>query len=177
MGFVVVGVVGLALLALSFLLDDLLDAIVPGDGWLSAPVLGAFLSATGFGGYLITSATGAPTPAAVAGGVAAGVILGSVAVRFSRAVANMATDPTPGAGDLVGREGRIVTPIPAGGTGEVLVRLAGQPLKLSARSDETLPRGADVVVVAALSPTRVEVQSAARFWATDANPGANGELR
>lgn len=176
MGFVVVGMVGVALLGLSFLFDDLLDAVLPGDGWLSTPVLGAFLTATGFGAALLAAGTGAGPGPALVGGVAAGLGLGWLALRFSRAMAGMATDATPTSADLVGRQGRVVTPVPAGGTGEVLVRLGGQPVKLAARSDETLPTGSDVVVVAVRSPTRVEVQSAARFWARDINHGANGEL-
>jgi len=59
----------------------------------------------------------------------------------------------------------VVTPVPAGGVGEVLVRLAGQPVKLAATADEDLARGAESVVIDTLSPTRVVVQSAARFWA------------
>jgi hypothetical protein len=57
-----------------------------------------------------------------------------------------------------------VTPVRAGGTGEVLVRLGGQPVKLSATADEDLPLGTESVVVAVESATRVKVESAVRFW-------------
>lgn len=170
MVFIAIGVLGVALLAVSFLLDDVFEAVLP-DGWLSAPVVGAFLTATGFGGYL-ASVAGAPTGLAIAAGAGAGVVLGWVALRLSRAVAGMATDATPSSVDLVGREGRVVTPIVAGGTGEVLIRLGGQPLKLTARATDDVPTGSTVVVVAVLSPTFVEVQTAERFWA----PNPTGEL-
>jgi hypothetical protein len=52
----------------------------------------------------------------------------------------------------------------AGGTGEVLVRLAGQPVKLAATADEDLERGTDTVVVDVVSATRVRIESATRFW-------------
>ena len=55
----------------------------------------------------------------------------------------------------------------AGGTGEVLVRLGGQPVKLSATAAEDLPRGTDSVVIAVESSTRVVVEAADRFWALD----------
>jgi len=51
-----------------------------------------------------------------------------------------------------------VTPIPAGGLGEVRVRFAGQQVKFSARADAPLPLGARVFVVAATSDTSVVVE-------------------
>jgi membrane protein implicated in regulation of membrane protease activity len=172
MAFLIVGALGVLLLSLSFVLDDVLDGVLPDDGWLSTPVLGAFLTATGFGAWLLDRA-GLPAAVALLGGTAAGVVLGWVAFRISRSLLHMATDATPTAGDLVGRPGRVVTPIPAAGIGEILVRMGGQPLKLTARADEAVPNGAEVVVVTVLSPTQVEVQSAARFWGSE----TKGELR
>jgi hypothetical protein len=52
----------------------------------------------------------------------------------------------------------VVTAIPAEGYGEVLVHLAGQPLKLAARSPVPVARGTEVWVEAALSPTSVAVR-------------------
>jgi hypothetical protein len=46
----------------------------------------------------------------------------------------------------------------------VLVRLGGQPVKLSATADVDLPRGTESVVVAVESATRVRVESADTFW-------------
>jgi hypothetical protein len=48
--------------------------------------------------------------------------------------------------------------IPADGFGEVLLRLAGQPVKLAARSAGPVARGAEVWVEAAPSATWVVVR-------------------
>ncbi len=59
---------------------------------------------------------------------------------------------------LLGTSGKVVTAIPADGFGEVLLRLAGQPLKCAARSEQPVPRGAEVWVEAAPTPTSVVVR-------------------
>jgi len=72
--------------------------------------------------------------------------------------------------DLIGRPGRVVTALTADRSGEVLIRHAGQQLKLSARSEETLTVGDEVVVVEVLSPTLVRVEAHQRFWGADPSP-------
>ena len=87
------------------------------------------------------------------------------ALKLSRALHDGPTDPTPNAAMLVGLEGRVVTPVHAGGTGEVLVRVAGQPMKLTATAEDELPLGSTAVIVAVESATKVVVESSERFWA------------
>ena len=58
----------------------------------------------------------------------------------------------------MGTAGSVVTAIPADGFGEVLLRLAGQPVKLAARSAGPVARGAEVWVEAAPSATSVVVR-------------------
>jgi hypothetical protein len=70
--------------------------------------------------------------------------------------------PAPRGGDLVGSSASVVTAIPVEGYGEVLVYLAGQPLKLAARSHVSVARGADVWVEASLSETSVQVRPVER---------------
>jgi hypothetical protein len=72
------------------------------------------------------------------------------------------TAPAPRGGDLVGSSAAVVTAIPAEGYGEVLVYLAGQPLKLAAKSAVPVARGAEVWVEAALSATSVQVRPVER---------------
>jgi membrane protein implicated in regulation of membrane protease activity len=96
--------------------------------------------------------------AACVGGVLGAVPTGWLAMRLTRAAMNMPTDPTPTSADLVGTVGTVVTPVPTDGFGEVRVTLAGQPVKLHAKSDRPLPRGARVFVIAAPSPTSVIVE-------------------
>ncbi len=68
----------------------------------------------------------------------------------------------PREGDVVGVSGTVVTAISADGYGEVLVRLAGQPVKLAARADTPLPRGTEVWVDRSLSSTSVSVRPVER---------------
>ncbi len=157
--FVVTGVLGFGLLLLGVLVDDVLDFmdIDAAGGVLSAPVIGAFLGAFGVGGYVGTAATGSAVVGLVAA-AGAGVVLGWVALKLSVALYGMHTDATPASGDYMGQLGRVVTPIGAGG-GEILIRVGGSPVKLSARADHDIARGTEIVVVEVLSPTSVRVMT------------------
>ena len=169
-----IGVVGVLLLLVGLFFDDLLAGFVPESDWLSMVAIATFLAAFGFGAYFVDSRTGLPTAVAASTGAAAGFGLGFVAMRWSRSLAEMATDATPTASDLAGCEGRVVTPIPPRSTGEVLVSLAGQPVKLTAVAGhdqiDQIDQGTSIVVVRVLSSTRVEVEAADSFW------GRPGEL-
>lgn len=174
----VLGAVGVLLLVVGLVFGDALDGVLPESDWLSMTAVAAFLVALGFGGYLLETSTPAGAPLAAAGGFAAGIALGAVALRMSRSLAGMSTDGTPTVSDLVGVQGRVITAIPAGSTGEVMVRLGGQPMKLTAVlsegsskavNGETIDRETEIVVVRAMSPTRVEVQTADEFWLSPEN--------
>ena len=165
--FVVVGLAGAVLLVAFLLLDDVLEGIFPDADWISGPVLGAVLAAFGLFGWVGQEAFDLSTGAAAARGVAGGVVLGWFTYKLSKALWNSPTDATPTTAALVGQHARVVTPVRAGGTGEVLVRLGGQPVKLSATAAEDLPLGTESVVISVESPTRVVVEAAERFWATD----------
>jgi membrane protein implicated in regulation of membrane protease activity len=166
--FILIGCIGLAVLVLALVFDDALDGLFPDLGWLSMTGIAVFLAAFGFGAWVLDARVGLPTILATAGGLAGGTGLAAVALRWSRALSSMATDATPTAADLVGREGRVITPIPVDSRGEALIRLAGQQLKLtavaSAEQKLELKRGTPVVVVRVLSPTQVEVVAADAFW-------------
>lgn len=173
--FFIIGALGVALLILAFVLDDVLDALVPQTDWLSTSAIAAFLTAFGFGAALLQWRAGLTEGPAALGGTLIGVVLAAVAVRWSRALSTMATDGTPTANDLIGCAGRVLTPVLPGAAGEVMVHLGGQPVKLSAVGPVDNPssdgavepafeRGTDIVVVAVLSPTRVRVESAESFW-------------
>ena len=164
--FIVIGALGVALLGVALLFDDVIDGLLPESDWFSTTAVATVVTAFGFGAAVLHHRLGWPVPAAAVGGIIAGGALGAIAVRWSRSLSTMATDATPTAGDLVGCLGRVVTEIPTESAGEVLVQLGGQPVKLSAVSaEQTLPGGTDIVVVAVLSPTRVRVEPAASFWA------------
>ncbi|MFE2352620.1 NfeD family protein [Streptomyces parvulus] len=162
--FLGIGITGVVLLALSLVFDGLLEGALDGaldgvlEGWLSLPVVAGFVAMTGFGGA-IALGTGWAGPA---GATAAGAVVGTGAAwltyRFSRALMRDQSAVTPRADDLLGTSGKVVTAIPAQGYGEVLLRLAGQPLKCAARSAVPLARGAEVWVEAVPSGTSVVVR-------------------
>lgn len=163
--FVIVGGVGLALLVGGLLFDHGLDhvteAITGGTG--VTPALGAGLAAFGlFGGLLVEPAG---TTVAVLGGLAGAVLLGAAALYLTRALIGGDSGAVR-TSDLVGVFGTVITRIPAGGLGEVVLPQAGSRVKLAARSHEPVPAGAPVYVTEVLSATSVAVQRA-DFGTTD----------
>jgi len=160
-----IGAVGVGLLLLSLLFGDFFDGMfdgldLEGGGLLSTEVIGAFLGAFGFGGALLQSTQQVDLPVALAGGLVAGVAGAGVALFVVRTFVHMHTDATPRSADLSGKIGRVITRIPAGGLGEITVSHHGQRVKLSARSEEPIASGADVVIIDVLSPTSVLVTEA-----------------
>ena len=162
--FLGLGIAGIVLLVLSLIFDGILEGLFGGllgglfDGLLSLPVVAGFLSMFGFGGAIVLGTTGAGTVVAALSGVLAGVVAGWLAWKLSRVLMRDQTTATPRGEDLVGTSGSVVTAIPADGYGEVLLRLAGQPVKLAAKSPVPVERGTEVWVEATLSTTSVSVR-------------------
>jgi membrane protein implicated in regulation of membrane protease activity len=164
--FLVIGAIGVVLLAASLFIGDLLHIGHPdADGPFSVPAIAAFVGAFGFGGAIAASLTGGSSGVAVLVAVLAGV---GVAIPtawgtmlLARAAGRMRTDATPTRNDLVGRLGVVVTSIPAQGYGEVRITIGGQPVKLNARSDRPVAMGARVFVVEAPTDTSVVVEETA----------------
>jgi membrane protein implicated in regulation of membrane protease activity len=132
------------------------------DGLLSLPVIAGFLSMFGFSGAIVLGSTGLGPVGATVVGVPAGVLTGWFAYRLSRALMRDSSGAVPRGDDLIGASGSVVTAIPADGYGEVLVHLAGQPMKLSAKSPVAVARGAEVWVEQALSQSAVSVRPVER---------------
>lgn len=156
--FLVVGLVGLALLALSLVLGDVLDGaldVLAGDAFSSA-VLGAFIAATGFGGAA-AQGFGVPTVIALPVGLAAGLVFGSFAWWFTRLIRDGGSDATLTIDDTIGREGRVVTAVPADGFGVVNILIGGHTMRLNAKADHPLDPGTQVHVTSVLSPSAVTV--------------------
>ncbi|MDG9718505.1 hypothetical protein [Streptomyces sp. DH24] len=166
--FLGLGITGVVLLALALIFDGLLEGTFEGalggalDGWLSLPVVAGFVAATGFGGVLALGAAGAGPVTATAVGVVCGLGTAWLTYRLGRALMNDRTAVVPRGTDLVGTSGNVVTAIPADGYGEVLLRLAGQPVKYAARSAVPVARGTEVWVEAAPSATSVVVRPVER---------------
>lgn len=163
--FLGLGITGVVLLVLSLLLDGVLEGVLSAvdafdalDGLLSLPVVAAFVSMFGFSGAIALETTGWGVAGAIGAGVPAGALTGWFAYRLGRALTDDRSGAAPRDEDLVGLAGSVVTSIPAGGYGEVLVRLSGLPVKLAARSEVPVARGAEVWVEQALSSTAVSVR-------------------
>ncbi|OON71371.1 hypothetical protein [Streptomyces tsukubensis] len=164
--FLGLGIAGLAVLALSLVLDGVLEGVFGGvsvldgffDGLLSLPVVAATVSVLGFGGAITLGATSLGAAAATGVGALAGIGAGWLTWRFSRALMRDQTTATPRGDDLIGTAGSVVTPIPAEGYGEVLLRLAGQRVKYAARSTAPVARGTEIWVESAPSATSVTVR-------------------
>ncbi|KMS70617.1 hypothetical protein ACH49_25410 [Streptomyces leeuwenhoekii] len=168
--FLGLGIAGVVLLVLSFVLEGVLEGLLDGisvvdgllDGLLSLPVIAGFLSMLGFSGAIVLGTTGLGAVGATVIGVPAGVLTGWFAYRLSRALMRDYSGAAPRDDDLIGVSGSVVTAIPADGYGEVLVRLAGQPVKLAAKSPVAVARGAEVWVEQTLSQSAVSVRPVER---------------
>ncbi|MEU2794820.1 hypothetical protein [Streptomyces sp. NPDC007100] len=160
--FLGLGIVGVALLALSLIFGNILEGLfgLDGllDGWLSLPVIAGFVSMLGFTGAIVLGIGGLGVGAATAIGIATGTVAGALTWKLSSALMRDQTAATPRGDDLVGAARSVVTAIPAEGYGEVLVRVAGQPMKLAAKSAEPVMRGTEVWVETTLSSTSVAVR-------------------
>ncbi|MGP4087145.1 hypothetical protein [Streptomyces sp. KR55] len=154
--FLGLGITGVVLLALSLVFDGVLDGVL--DGWLSLPVVAGFAAMTGFGGAIALGATDVGLGPATGAGVLCGMGTAWLTYRFSRVLMRDQTARTPTGDDLVGTSGNVVTAISADGYGEVLLQLAGQPVKFAARSAGPVAQGAEVWVEAAPSATSVVVR-------------------
>lgn len=172
--FLVIGALGLVVLVLSLFVGEFDLGLGDADGPFSVPALAALLGGIGFGGAAATTLLPADLSDTVAAllalavGLVVAVPLAWGAVRLSRALTDMPTEPTLTRHSLVGAQGVVVSAVPSPGYGEVRLTLAGQQLKYSARSGVPLPTGTPVYVVEAISETAVEVVSTA----TDALPGS-----
>jgi membrane protein implicated in regulation of membrane protease activity len=160
--FLCIGGLGVALLAVSLFLGDVLHLGHPdADGPFSVPSVAGFVGAFGFGGAIVAAITGGGLLSLVVGlvaGVAVAVPAAIGTMALAKMASRMRTDATPTRSDLVGRLGVIVTPIPAQGYGEVRVSVGGQPVKLNARADGPVSLGTRVLVIEAPSDTSVVVE-------------------
>lgn len=157
--FLVFGVVGLVLLAVSLVLGEVFEGIFDafGSDLISGASVAAFLGAFGFTGALVVNATDS-TGGAVAAGLAAGVVVGGLAGVLTLALRKGGDESTVRSSSLLERTGAVVSAIPADGYGDVSIVVAGHITRLNARAAQALPAGTPVRVTAVLSPTSVMVE-------------------
>ncbi len=165
--FTVIGVVGLLIVLATLLLGEVFDGLFggldvdAGGGVFSAPVIGSFLAAFGFGAALIVTSTGASATVGALGGLVSGMVVGGLALLLTRSLINMPTDETVTTRGLEGTPGIVITPIPAQGYGEVTIRHHGEQRKYNAMAAEDLPVGTPVEVTGVLSASAVVVSPTA----------------
>ena len=164
LAFWIVGAAGAVLFLVSLVLGDVLDGVFDSlegatGGLLSTAAVGGFAGAFGLAGGTFMALTDFGFGPAVLVGVLAGVLMAAFSAAVTRSVHNAPTDRAPGPQDLIGATGVVVTAIPGGSYGEVVVQVGGHRMKLSARAAEPIAAGADVVITQSLSATSVRVQS------------------
>lgn len=156
--FLVIGIVGLVLVAVSLVAGDMhvgfLEALE--SDVFSSAVLGGFVSAFGFGAALMQG-IGSPAVVSVPVGIAAGVVVGWLAWWLTKLVKDGGSDGTLTADDALGRSGRVISAIPADGFGAVRLMIGGHSVQLNARAETTIEPGTEVHVTRILSPTAVLV--------------------
>lgn len=181
-GFLIIGAVGLVLLLASLVLGEVLDGMFESleldfaGGFLSGPVIGAFLAAFGFGAALIMYAADVGAGPGALGGLASGIAVGGLAGVVTRSLMTMPTDDAVRTSDLVGKTATVVTRIPETGVGEVTLVHQGQFMKLAARASNPISSGQSVTVTAVTSPSSVVVElTDAGFEYGKGEPWTNSE--
>jgi hypothetical protein len=156
--FLIIGLVGVVLLAVSLVLGDLLDGVfnaLTGDIFSSA-VVGGFVAAFGFGAALMDG-LGTPGVVSIPVGIGAGVLASWFTLWLTRLVRDGSSDATLTPDDALGRSGRVISHIPDGGFGTVRVLIGGHVVQLNARAAQPIPTGTEIHVTEVLSPTAVLV--------------------
>ena len=159
--FLIVGAVGLVVLLLSALFDGVLDAFdfdVFDNGIVSTVSIAAFIAVFGFAGAIATSMNaGLPVALGVgsAAGVVAGALIGGITVLLRKAEQPEGTFHTR---QLVGAEGTVVSPAPAGAHATVSLPFQGTNERFGAIADLDLTAGARIRVTSVISDTRVHVE-------------------
>lgn len=161
--FLVLGFVGLALVLVSLLVGDHLEAAFGGalnaleGDVFSTAVIGGFVSAFGFGAAAADGG-GLPTPLALVIGGASGVVVGWFAWWLTRLVKDGPSDGTVSISDTVGQVGKVLRAIPGGDSyGVVRVSVGGHVMQCNASSLLAIEAGAEVSITGVLSPTAVTV--------------------
>ena len=121
---------------------------MPSPSPLSSRVIFAFMTAFG-GGGAAASVYGLSTLPSVGIGLGSGLVIGGLVYALTLAVFRQQATSGFEVASLVGKSGRVVITIPAGGTGQVSVAAGGgsSTLIASARDGDAVPEGSTVRVV------------------------------
>jgi len=150
-----IGIVAVVVGAIALLADGVLD-FIPDTDWFSLTGIAAGVAMFGFTAGILEGIGFPLSIALVAGGVAGlGVIVGVSWLIYK--LRNSSDSPDSSINSLVGATGTVITPIPAGGTGEVDVRFGGERHRFNAVSEDAIPATGQVSIVGIVSPTCLRV--------------------
>lgn len=138
--FLSICAVGFLFLIVSLVFGELFDFFdsdhdfdTGGPGFFSTRVMAVFVTSFGGFGAVATHYGLSPVPAAMVG-FASGLIFGGAIYALARFLFQQQASTDVRAHDLVGSVGRVVVGIPAGGVGQIRVRLGEELLDKIART-------------------------------------------
>jgi len=163
--FLLIGGVGFLILIISLFFGEIFehfdfgadhDLSHGGPGFFSTRVMSVFITAFGGFGAIATHYGFGPASASLVAFVA-GVLLATPVYYFARFLYGQQVTSEVRSQDLVGQVGRVIVAIPAGGVGQVRVRLGEELVDKVARGRESNPiaENASVVVEEVLGETIV----------------------
>jgi membrane protein implicated in regulation of membrane protease activity len=132
-----------------------------GPSIFSTRIIAAFLTAFGVGG-VVGRYYGLSHPAASGIGVIFGVVMSSAVYQFAKVLYSQQASSELHMSGLVGAPAEVSVAIPAGGVGQIVVRVSGERTEHVARAADGQPiaRGA-AVVIASIGGDAVTVRPAA----------------
>jgi membrane protein implicated in regulation of membrane protease activity len=144
--------VGVGFLLLTIVLGDVFDfldflSVDIADGFAATPVFFTAIAAFGGGGLLGLNAFGLGTGASILAGLVAAVAAGGLAAAFIAALARQQTTESFSVSQLVGARGRCTLAIQPGKEGRVSVQHQNMTRSFTARSEEEIAIGEQVVVL------------------------------
>lgn len=151
-----IGIIAVVAGAIALLADGALD-FIPDTDWFSLTGIAAGVAMFGFTAGIMEGVGLPLSMALVVGGVAGlGVLVGVTWLIYKlRNVTAGGADSS--INSLIGATGTVITPIPAGGLGEVDIRYGGERHRFNAMSEDEIPAAGQVSVVGIVSPTCVRV--------------------
>ena len=125
-----------------------------GPGFFSTRVMAVFVTTFGAAGAVATYYGLSPIPAALVG-LATGLVFGGAIYALARMLYQQQASSDVLAGDLVGAIGRVVIAIPAGGVGQIRIRLGEELMDKIARTRDgvAIPENTAVKVDEVLGET------------------------
>ena len=147
--FAVCAVVGLVLLLITVVFDDILGGLLDGLGFdiggtTITPILLGFVGMFGAGGLFATQVLDVHGAQAALVGVVAGIGGAALAGGLFAFLKRSESEEPFGLADLVGDAAYVSVSIPAGRYGTVLVKKEGQTHEFGATSDHDVPSGRNV---------------------------------